>query len=233
ITILLIDATDKGTSHSALSENYYAPMAVVHNNSLIVASTNAFERYNLATETTNFSAGFTFSIEGNFGDAVAYQGKTYVFTSGKLYELDFKNQYRLVSEAPWYIDWIGELQILNDELWVITGRSSSSQNITHAAIYNFENNTWRQGTEFTSMTPGYYGAATFTSDHLLFYALGRNNEKLINETTWETARTLPHEYYVPRRSAAQLRGGRADFVHDEAAKLATTGVYDVLNTAYK
>jgi len=233
ITISLIDSTDKGRTHAALSESYYAPMATVQGNHLIVASTKAFERYNLSQEKTNFSAAFTFAIEGNFGDAVAYQGKTYVFTSGKLYELDFFNQYRLVSEAPWYIDWTGELQIHNDELWIITGRTSNSQDITHAAIYNFEYDTWRQGAEFTNFTPGHYGAATFTSNDILFYSLGRSIEKLLNDDTWETVTTIPNGFYFPRMSSAQLQGSRAVFLHNETTNTAIAGVYDLVNNTYK
>lgn len=166
----LSDATIAGESHASLSKAYFNPMSVVMDNQLLVADSNNYEVYDLLTETTSLASSFYPGIVSGYGDAIRYQGDVYVFTSGRLYTLDMETGYSLVSESPWFMKWTSELQVLNDELYVIAGQTDVENATTQVAIYNFSSGEWKLGAPLNHIR---YGAASAVVDGKI-YIFGGN-----------------------------------------------------------
>ncbi|HSC69171.1 MAG TPA: kelch repeat-containing protein [Cellvibrio sp.] len=102
--------------------------------------------------------------------ANSYQGKTYIFESGKLYEFNQTTRYTLLSASPWYMEWTSELQVLNGELYIAGGRTDFENATTQVLIYNFASGVWRQGAPLNKLR---HGAATAVANSKL-YVFGGN-----------------------------------------------------------
>jgi hypothetical protein len=166
VEITLSDVTSLGKPHASLSNNYFIPpTTVVNGDKLIAVSPNNYEIYNLLTESITLSSRFSPGMASGFGDAISFKGDTYVFASGNLYKLNIERSlsstsippFVLVSTSPWFVEWTSEIQILNDELYVIGGRTDYEAATTQVLVYNFSTNEWRQG---PALNQKRYGAAS-------------------------------------------------------------------------
>lgn len=123
VLIDLLDGTINGQTHANFSGAIFAPMTVINGDERMIMGRNAFQNYNLLSEFTTASSSFSPGISLGYGDAISYQGATYVFASGKLYEFNQTTRYTLLSTSPWYVEWNSELQVLNGELYIAGGNT--------------------------------------------------------------------------------------------------------------
>lgn len=206
IQILLDDQTSDIIDHNNLSGSHFAPSVSTIGDNLFITSSNRIERYDLISETTTGNAAFFPGIESNYSDAVTYEGDIYIFTSGKLYLLDQENfEYILISDAPFYLEWTSEIQLINNELYVYGGRDISGNQFDDLLIYNFNNQLWRTGGYTRGL--GYGAASAISGNNLyIFGGSGSSVDIDIFDTTLNSWSSLPSSFIVGSFSSAVSLG---------------------------
>ena len=172
IQILLDDQTSDVITHNSFSGNHFAPSSAVIDDKLFILSPNRIEIYNLLTETTTATAAFPSGIGSGYNDSILYDGQIYVFAQGTLYLVDEDNlNYLTVSNAPQFLEWTSELQVIDDKLYIVGGKVSPGTSRSNIVlVYDFLNDTWSNGNAITNEISG---AATATSNQNL-YVFGGN-----------------------------------------------------------
>ncbi len=171
IEVLISDATTATQFHTNLQHSFASPMTSIIKNNLYVATTNKTEVYDLVTRTTSASVTYSPSSGELFGDAITYNEESYMYGDGTLYKLNLNNyKYDIVSQSPWFSSWISEIQIVNDELYIIGGRTTFEDSSDLVTIYNFATGQWRQSSPLNQKR---YGAASAVVDDKL-YIFGGN-----------------------------------------------------------
>ena len=171
IEVLISDTTTATQSHTNLQNSFPSPMTSIIGNNLYVATTNKTEVYDLVTSKTTTSVTYSPSSGELFGDAITYNEESYMYGDGVLYKLNLSNyKYDFISQSPWFSSRTSEIQIVNDELYVVGGRTTFENSSVLVTVYNFETGQWRQPTPLNQKR---YGAASAVVDDKL-YIFGGN-----------------------------------------------------------
>lgn len=231
VEILISDTTSTVQLHTSLENEFFNPMTSVIGNSLHVMGSYKIEIYDLVTNTTTASVRFSPSIGVSYGDAVAYNGESYLYGNGYLYKLNIESsQLDIVSQSPWYSEWTSEIQILNNELYVVGGKTAFENSSDFVMIYNFESAQWRQGTPLNQKRYGAASAAIADKLYIFGGNYSSDTSEVFHNNTWSyiTSNSL-----LGRSFDTAVNSG--EFIFIAVSDLATNSTilrYDTVNDTW-
>lgn len=162
LDITLDDSTTQPVQHNSLAASFSWPSTAVFDDTLYVTDGRHVVKYDLAQE-LNVAYGYNPTAPlVNFGDGIGHNGEMYYFADGLLFRLDQGSlSFDAISSAPAFVEWISELQIVNNKLYVIGGQSQNNETVDTNYSYNLETKQWQTQAPSNVVR---YGAATAVVD---------------------------------------------------------------------
>ncbi|WP_371188588.1 immunoglobulin-like domain-containing protein [Thalassotalea maritima] len=188
LTITIEDETTTTYTHADIPQHILSPSVGVIDDTMWVLGGTSLDRYNLITETSNFSSSFFPSLGDYFGDAVVYDGQVYYYNSGTLYKVNQDTlEFEALSDSPTWLEWISELQVIDGELYVVAGNTQNEYASTIVQAYDIESGTWSTKANLKNKR---YGASTAAINGKLYvfsgnYARGINEVYDPSTDTWD------------------------------------------------
>ncbi len=185
LNITLDDRTAAVENHNDISSSVYSPTAIAIHDDLYVLGEYTIERYNLVTETTISLAESSESLQGTLWDSIEYNGNIYIFSNTTLYMIDQENnKYIAVSrDAPVSLRWTSEIQVYENQLYIVGGLGPSGFVSESVLVYDFETGDWDT---VASVNNPRYGAATAIHDNTLYIFGGGAGSKSAEYYNFET-----------------------------------------------
>jgi hypothetical protein len=168
VQIEIDDASSVVEVHSDIPNGGLNSITTVIDDTLVISG-RGIAIYDLVSETT--LASLTGIFMGGYPDATTDGLNHYAFSQGQLYQIDVENlAYIKLSESPSFVEWVSEIQIIGDDIFVIGGKSQFEKSTTTVMTYNLLNKSWSMK---ANLNQGRYGAATALVNEKL-YVMGGN-----------------------------------------------------------
>ncbi|WOH36617.1 DUF5011 domain-containing protein [Thalassotalea fonticola] len=185
IQITLDDKTTTAVAHNDLpSSAITSPVSIIDDYMYIMGS-RSIDKYNLIDEVSSTNSAP--AVDNSYGDSIVYNEEIYFYTGGSLYNVNEKDfNYELISQAPIFLEWTAELQVLNNELYVIGGKTIDESSSTIVQAFNFDTQTWSSKSD---LNHNRYGGATGIVNGEIFvfggnYSSGTSEKYDPKSNTW-------------------------------------------------